>query len=343
MVPLTTSLGRSKGILNEPVLRAGSAHLELPPPVYVIVPALNEEKSIGEVILQTQQALAGFESEIVVVDGSSIDQSARIAERLGATVLTEKEHGYGAAYLTGFGYAASKSENFIAVMIDADSTYDPGDIPRLLEPILGDKADMAIANRFHGMQPGAMSFRNRVGNEVISKIVSKLYGLEIHDSQSGFRAISGTCLKSMYLEANGMPLATEMLIEARKIKARVTEVPSHYRARTGESKVRPIRDGYSIVWTALRLCSELNPFIIYGTLGALFLFLGSCLGAYTFIGWYEWQFFDLATWPRLGSALLSVLFLVGGTVIFSLGILLDTLLRHLRSTAYRERLALSER
>jgi cellulose synthase/poly-beta-1,6-N-acetylglucosamine synthase-like glycosyltransferase len=77
MVSLTTPPRRAKEILGEPVVRSDSRHLRLPPSVYVIVPALNEEKSIGEVILQTQQALAGFESEIVVVDGSSIEYSAR--------------------------------------------------------------------------------------------------------------------------------------------------------------------------------------------------------------------------------------------------------------------------
>jgi glycosyltransferase involved in cell wall biosynthesis len=330
-------------MLSEAASGVTSAKLSLPPPIYVIIPALNEERSIGDVIRRTQRALKGVEFEIVVVDGSSVDDSARIAERLSATVLTERAHGYGAAYLTGFDYAMSKSKNFVAVMIDADSTYDPEDIPALLEPILEGKADVTIANRFHSIEPKAMSLRNRIGNKIISRIVSRLYGLEIHDSQSGFRAISAQCLRSMYLEANGMPLATEMLIEARKVKARVTEVPSHYRARTGESKIRPIHDGYSIVWTALKLCSELNPFIIYGSIGALFVLLGAGFGGYAFLGWYQWQFLGMPTWPRLGSALLSVLFLVGGTVVFSLGILLDTLLRHLRATAYRERLALSGR
>ena len=343
MTPFPSLGGRTKEILSEPTLRDDSAKLSLPPPIYVIMPTLNEEQSIEEVIRRTQRALVGFESEIVVVDGFSIDESPRIAERLGATVVTEKAPGYGAAYLTGFEYALSKSKNFVAVMIDADSTYQPEDIPALLEPILEGKADMTLANRFQSMEHNAMSLRNRMGNKLISKIVSKLYGLEIHDSQSGFRAISANCLRRMYLEANGMPLATEMLIEARKIKARVLEVPSRYLKRGGESKIRPIHDGYNILWTALRLCSELNPFIIYGTLGALFLLLGVGLGGYALTGWYDWQFLGMQTWPRLGSALLSVLFLVGGTVVFSLGILLDTLLRHLRSTAYREKISLSER
>ena len=343
MPTLTPLEGSTRQILSVSGLLVDSAKLRLTPHIFVIIPVLNEEKSIGQVIRRIQPALTAFEFEIVVVDGSSIDESVRIAERLGATVLTEKEHGYGAAYLTGFEYAASKSKDFIAVMIDADQTYDPEDIPALLEPILEAKAGMTIGDRFREMEPKAMSLRNRLGNRILSKIVSRLYGLEIHDSQSGLRAISGACLRRMYLEASGMPLATEMLIEARKTKAIVVEVPTHYRRRVGESKIRPVKDGYSIAWTTLRLCSELNPFIIYGTLGSLFLLLGVSFGIYSFIGWYEWQFLAMATWPRLGSALLSVLFLVGGTVVFSLGILLDTLLRHLRSTAYKERLARSGR
>ncbi len=311
--------------------------VKLPPPIYVIVPALNEGQSIGEVIQRTDRALTGFECEIVVVDGFSTDDTAQIAKRLGATVLMEKMHGYGAAYFTGFEYATSKSRDFIAVMIDADSTYEPDDITALIEPILEGKADITLANRFADVEPGAMSLRNRIGNKIISKIVSKLYGMNIQDSQSGFRAISAGCLRRMFFEANGMPFATEMLIEARKFGARVLEVPGRYRKRIGTSKVRPVHDGYSIVWTALRLCSELNPFIIYGTLGGLFFILGAAFGGYAFIGWYQSQFLGMQTWPRLGSALLSVLFLVGGTVVLGLGILLDTLLRHLRAAAYRAR------
>jgi hypothetical protein len=139
----------------------------------------------------------------------------------------------------------------------------------------------------------------------------------------------------MYLEAKGMPLATEMIIEARKLGAKIMEVSTPYYPRLGESKIRALRDGCGILWTSLRLVSELDPFLIYGRLGGFFCLLGLGFGTYAMMGWYQWHFLGANTWPRLGSALLSVLFFVGGSVIFSLGILLDTLLRHLRSTTYR--------
>lgn len=312
--------------------------LKLIPRIYVIIPSLNEHHAIGEVLERTNRALETLKHEIVVVDGFSADDTALIARDFGAVVLQEKAHGYGGAYLTGFEYVLSEGEESIVVMMDADSTYDPNEIPALIEPILEGKADMVLSNRFAHMDPHAMSLRNRLGNKIISKIMSRLYRMDIHDSQSGFRAISSKCLRRMFLEANGMPFATEMLIEARKMHAKVIELPGSYHERVGESKVRPLHDGYGIVWTLVRLCSELNPFMIYGTLGGLFLLLGAGFGAYAFLGWYQWEFLGLQTWPRLGSALLSVLFLVGGTVVFSFGILLDTLLRHLRSTAYREKM-----
>jgi len=309
--------------------------------LYVIIPTLNEEKSIGDVVRRCKIALAAFDYEIIVVDGSH-DKTRKIAGRLGTTLLREKDQGYGAAYLTGFEYAIGKRNDSIIVMIDADLTYSPEDIPSLIDPILKGEADLVLANRFALMDTNAMSLRNKLGNKVISRFVSQLCGIKIGDSQTGFRAITSNCLRRMFLETKGMPLATEMLIEAKKCDARIVELSLPYHSRVGNSKIRAMHDGYGILWTLLRLVSELDPFIIYGRLGALFCLLGLGFGTYAMMGWYQWHFLGANTWPRLGSALLSVLFVVGGTVIFSLGILLDTLMRNMRSTSYREKLALSE-
>jgi glycosyltransferase involved in cell wall biosynthesis len=310
------------------------------PRIRVIIPTLNEEKSIGDVIRRCKIALASYEYEIIVVDGSK-DKTSEIACRMGTTLVREKGRGYGAAYLTGFEYAMRKEDDAIIVMIDADSTYAPEEIPSLVAPILKGEADLTLANRFADMDPNAMSLRNRIGNRVISWFVSKLYGIEITDSQTGFRAVSSACLRRMFLETKGMPLATEMLIEARKLGVRIVEVSTSYHPRIGDSKIRAMHDGYGILWTSLRLVSDLDPFVIYGRLGALFCLLGIGFGTYAIMGWYQWYFLGANTWPRLGSALLSVLFFVGGAVIFGLGILLDSLLRYMRAAAYRERICMT--
>jgi glycosyltransferase involved in cell wall biosynthesis len=309
-----------------------------PARIYVVIPTLNEEKSIGQVLGRCKTALKDFTYEIIVVDGSK-DNTRDIARGLGATVLEEKIRGYGAAYLTGFAYILDKKDDHsVIVMIDGDLTYAPEEIPALIAPILEGRAEMVLANRFTHMTADAMSIGNRLGNRVISRVVAALYGLSIQDSQTGLRAVSASCLREMFLEANGMPLATEMLIEAKKIGANVVELPATYSKRVGKSKIRPFHDGYGIIWTTIRLASELKPFVVYGGISLLFLLAGVILGSYTFVGWYQWQFFGLNTWPRLGSALLSVMFLVTSTIVFVLGILLDTLLRALRATTYRQRL-----
>ena len=306
--------------------------------IYVIIPTLNEEKSIGKVITRCQSSLAEFDYEIIVVDGSE-DGTQEIARNLGVTILVEKSAGYGAAYLTGFAYVLGKQDfASIVVMIDGDLTYAPEEIPDLIAPILSGKADMVLANRFSHAS-GAMSTRNRFGNLTISRVIGNLYNLNIHDSQTGFRAISTVCLREMFLEAKGMPLATEMLVEAKKIGATITELPASYSKRIGESKIRPFHDGYGILWTTIRLVSELKPFVVYGGISLLFLVAGTIFGAYALMGWYQWRFFGLNTWPRLGSALLSVMFFVTSTIVFVLGILLDTLLRSLRATTYRQSLS----
>lgn len=318
----------------------GRAFEVIPRPVRinVVIPTLNEEKSIGEVISRCMTSLSEFDYEIIIVDGSR-DSTREIARKFGATVLEEKSSGYGAAYLTGFTYVLDKGDyDSIVVMIDGDLTYAPEEIPALIKPILEGKAEMVLANRFSRITSDAMSIRNRLGNLAISKVIGTLYGLNIHDSQTGLRAISASCLREMFLEAKGMPLATEMLVEAKKIKAAVIELPATYSKRVGDSKIRPFQDGYGIIWTTLRLVSELKPFVVYGGISLLFLVAGSIFGVYSFIGWYQWQFFGLNTWPRLGSALLSVMFFVTSTIVFVLGILLDTLLRCLRAASYRQRL-----
>jgi len=306
--------------------------------IYVVIPTLNEEKSIGEVINRCKKVLSDFEYEIIVIDGSE-DNTRHIARELGATVLEEGVRGYGAAYLTGFAYVLDKNDDdSIIVMIDGDLTYAPEEIIQLITPILDGKAEMVLANRFTHMKPKAMSVRNRFGNWAISKVIGTLYGLNIQDSQTGLRAISAGCLREMFLEATGMPLATEMLVEAKKIRASIVELPASYSKRVGKSKIRPFHDGYGIIWATIRLVSELKPFVVYGGISLLFLIAGLIFGSYAFIGWYQWQFLGLSTWPRLGSALLSVMFLVTSTIVFVLGILLDTLLRSLRASTYRQRL-----
>jgi dolichol-phosphate mannosyltransferase len=312
--------------------------LEKPIRVFATIPTLNEARGVGWVINGCHEALKNIEHHIIVVDGYSIDETVEIAKSLNAEVLYEREKGYGAALMTGFNQVlqtqgADKNGKYedIIIMMDGDSTYDPADIPNLLKTLQENGADLAIGNRFARMKRGAMTQLNRIGNWFFTALMNKLYGLKIKDSQSGMRAIKVKALRKMSLEASGMPLASEMLIEAKKRGLTVVEVPITYGKRVGRPKLQPLRDGWRITLTMMRLFTDFNPILTFSALSFLFLLVGAYMGIETLLGWYMWRYYGADTWPRLGFATLSAMFFTTSAILFSFGLLLDAVLRVLRA------------
>ncbi len=311
--------------------------MEKPIRVFATIPTLNEARGVGWVIAGCNKVLKGIEHKIIIIDGYSTDGTAEIAETLGAEVIYEREKGYGAALMTGFNHVLQSQEpgkggkyEDIIVMMDADSTYDPADIPDLLSTLQENGADIAVGNRFARMRRGAMTQLNRIGNWFFTALMNRLYGLGIKDSQSGMRAIKVKALKKMSLEASGMPLASEMLIEAKKRDLTVVEVPITYGKRVGQPKLQPLRDGWRIALTMMRLSTDYNPMLTFGALSFLFLMIATYMGTETLIGWYLWKYYGADTWPRLGFLTLSAMFFTTSVILFSFGLLLDAVLRILR-------------
>ena len=306
--------------------------------VFVTIPTLNEARGVGWVIAGCRRALEDIEHRIIIVDGYSTDGTIEIAETLGAEILYEREKGYGSALITGFDHVLQIEESEkngkyedVIVIMDADSTYDPADIPNLLSALQDNGADIAIGNRFAGMRRGAMTQLNRIGNHFFTALLNRLYGLEINDSQSGMRAIKVKAMRKMFLEAAGMPLASEMLIEAKKQSLNVVEVPITYGRRVGRPKLQPLRDGWRIGLTMMRHFTDYNPLLTFGGLALIFLIAFAYFGGETFLGWYLWITYGANTWPRLGFATLAAMCFMTAVTLFSFGLLLDAVLRVLRA------------
>lgn len=287
----------------------------------VVIPALNEEDGIGHVIDAIDTSLNDLNNSILVVDGSKSierDKTSEIALNKGAHAICQPGKGYGDALITGFHYAREHLSADIIVMMDADMTYDPKDIHLLLEPIIDDYADLVIGNRFVGMEKGSMTRLNTMGNKLISFLCKCFLGVGVSDSQCGLRVFRADLLDSMHLTNEGMPLATEMLSEAKFVGARIVERPITYKARIGETKLSPIRDGFRIFNTILALTRDTRPMAFFGGLGFVLGLLGTLLGFDVTLEWLK-----TGSVSRLPTTILSVLLILSAVQMITIGLVAD--------------------
>ncbi len=284
--------------------------------IAIVIPTLNECKAVGKVLTSVKNVMDGYEYQVLVVDGRSTDGTDEIARDMGADVIYQRGRGYGDALKTGFFHARKQLDAKVIVMMDADLTYDPKHIPKLVAPILKDEADMVVGNRFAGMKKGAMTFVNMVGNRVLSLVAKLALGLNVYDTQSGMRAFKSELLDSMHLMAVGMPLAMEILAEARSVDARICEVPISYMPRVGKTKLNPIKDGGRILGITVRLMFDIRPLLFFGIIGTVLGIVGLLL--------------HYLTLPiELAHVVFPFLFMIGGMVLFWFGFVI-VLIRKLR-------------
>ena len=201
----------------------------------VIIPALNEEKSIEKVIADIDRTII---SEIIVVDNGSKDNTKIAAKRGGATVLEEPERGYGAACLKGIDYVKEKfPDTDIIVFIDGDYSDHPEELVKVIEPLLNSDFDMVIGSRVLGhREKGSLTPVQRFGNWLSCKLIRLLYNEHFTDL-GPFRAIRLRKLIELEMQDRNYGWTVEMQVKAAKNKFNSTEVPVNYRNRIGKSKV----------------------------------------------------------------------------------------------------------
>ena len=289
--------------------------------ITVVIPTINEP-AIKDVVTQTFDALEDYNIEVLVVDKST-DNTPRQAKEAGARIITQLGIGYGDAYLTGFDHVSDDCDYI--VMLDGDNTYDPTEIPKLLAPLEANTADLVMGDRFAAMEEGAMGFRNRLGNRLLTRFINLLYKANINDTQSGFRALRAQKLKVLDLNAGGMPFATEMIIESIKSGVRIQIVPIVYRKRIGEPKLKAYKDATLIIGLTIRLVRDYNPLTLFLPPGVLFMGAGIVVGASVVLDWIQ-----TGEILRLASTILSALFIMMGLQILFFGLLADIILSALR-------------
>src|SRR4029077_16865364 len=176
--------------------------------ITVIIPCLNEEQGIEKVL----RAMPEFVDEVIVVDNNSTDRTSDVAASLGAKVIREEVRGYGRAYKRGFAAATSD----IIITLDGDHSYPVDALSYLIEAILHLEVDCLNASLFPVRDAHAMSFKNKLGNLMLSTVMSILFFRWVRDSQSGMWVFRRAILKDMKLESDGMAFSEEIKIEALK-------------------------------------------------------------------------------------------------------------------------------
>jgi len=330
---ITESVSNERTLKVSPTSLQEPIELKKPVKLAIVIPALNEERAIGSVLEEIHSTLERYKLavtdsvnkvllslrlEIIVVDGGSTDDTVSVVKSRGVTLLRQRGTGYGDALVVGFRYAMEALDPDALVMIDGDGSYDAADIPRLLLPILSDEADVVLGNRFEGMQPGAMTFTNRVGNRMISWLASRLLGVRASDTQCGLRVLSPDVVNIFSCHANGMSFATEMLADAEQAGARIAEVSITYRPRIGNTKLRPLHDGATIVGIIIKLLRDYRPLLFFGGVGLALALAGLTLGFDVVL-----EYVYTGTVTRIPRAILTVLLLIAGVQLACLGLLAD--------------------
>ena len=222
----------------------------------VIIPAFNEENSVGKVIDALPKE---WVQEIIVVNNNSNDRTEEVARSAGATVLREEEQGYGAACLKGMEYIASKSSEEqpeLLAFIDADFSDYPEELPLLIRR-LEEGYDLVIGSRALGKkEKGAMMPHQRFGNWLATFLIRYLFGVRFTDL-GPFRVIRYDKLLALEMKDRNYGWTVEMQVKAAKMKLRCSEVAVSYRKRIGKSKVTgtvkgSLGAGYKIIYTIIK-------------------------------------------------------------------------------------------
>ncbi|HYF26872.1 MAG TPA: glycosyltransferase family 2 protein [Baekduia sp.] len=221
--------------------------LSLRPSVTAVIPARNEAANLPHVFAR----MPGIVDEVVLVDGHSTDDTVRVARLLWPDVHVIHQEGRGKGEALALGFAAAHGD--IIVMLDADGSTDPAEIPQFVAALTGG-ADFAKGSRY---KPGGGSaditpWRSG-GNRMLNGLVNALFGTRYTDLCYGYNAFWRDCVGPLDVTTAGFEVETLMNIRAARLGLQIAEVPSHEQERLfGESKLHPVRDGLRILRTIAR-------------------------------------------------------------------------------------------
>ena len=236
--------------------------------IAVLIPCYNEEKTIGKVVRDAKAALP--ESTIYVYDNNSTDRTVEIAKEAGAVIKHEYMQGKGNVIRRMFREIDAESY----IMVDGDDTYPMEFAGEMVDKVLNHNADMVVGDRLSStyFTENKRPFHN-FGNSIVRGSINQLFGCDIKDIMTGFRAFSYQFVKTFPVMSKGFEIETEMTIHAVSNNMQVENVIVEYRDRPegSESKLNTYSDGIKVIMTIIRLYREYKPFGFFGILSLLLM------------------------------------------------------------------------
>lgn len=300
--------------------------------LFVVIPALNEARTIGEVIDRIPRHFSGIQSvQVVIVDDGSRDETSAIAKAHGAVVVRHQANrGVGAAFRTGVEYALAHSVD-VLVNMDGDGQFDPGDIAALVAPIVQNEADFVTASRFADPRffPEGIPAMKLFGNKFYARFISSVIGRKFTDVSCGFRAYNREALLRMtlfgaftYTQETFLDLAGKNIrMEERAVKVR--GVREHGKSRVASNL---FHFGFKTLSIMLRSMRDLAPFRFFGMGGLVLTLLGVLIESGMFVYWLVTK----QTSPYQNLILVGAVVLLLGFLLVIVALLADMLYRQRR-------------
>ena len=232
------------------------------PRLAITIPCYQEEKTIGQVVTDFKAQLP--DAAVYVFDNNCTDRTAEFARAAGATVIREKKQGKGYVVATLFEVVDAD----IIVMIDGDGTYDATAVHRLLAPVLAGDADMVVAARLEQYTDKSFRKFHVAGNQMVCGIINKIFGANISDIFSGYRAFTRDCALNIPITSRGFDVETELTVQSlyRGMVIKEIEAPYGERPAGSFSKLRTLPDGIRVLLRLFLLLRAYKPLTLFGTL-----------------------------------------------------------------------------
>lgn len=285
--------------------------------IAVLLPCYNEGIAIAKVVLDFRRVLPN--ARIYVYDNNSTDNTSEQAARAGATVVPSRRQGKGNVVRQMF----ADIDADIYLMADGDGTYDATAAHELIDKLIEDRLDMVVGTR-RNVKVDAGRKGHAFGNRIFNMTYQAFFGKDFTDIFSGYRAFTRRFAKSFPAESPGFEIETEMSVHASVLRLPVAEIECQYgrREEGSESKLSSIRDGLKILRMMATLMKETRPFAFFGyaatAIAAMSLFFMVPVLA---------EYFATGLVTRMPTWVLAMTLLMGSMMVFSAGIILDSVAR----------------